>query len=187
VTRGRVPARLLAPALGVLMVAAALLPTVRRPAAAAEPAASSRSVTLADLDAIRLAMQKSRGRTLIVHFWATWCLPCLKELPIVNRFALDKRGRGVDVLSLSLDDPKAAAHVAKVLGETAPALTRTIAKVDDPDAFIAQFDRKWEGVIPAMFAFDAEGHLRARHFGEATRPDLDGLVQVAAVSDSKTR
>ncbi len=169
--------------LALVVLAAIVTVGARRRLGAAEPVASpagARSVALANLDAIKLAMQKSRGRTLVVHFWATWCLPCLKELPVVNRFAQEMRGQGVDVLSLSLDDPKASARVAKVLGENAPALTRTIAKVDDPDAFIAQFDRHWEGAIPAMFVFDAQGRLRGRHIGEATRPDLDGLIQDAA-------
>lgn len=166
---------------GGLAAAFAAEPGVAPPPPSTPPAAAKeKAVTLADLDAIKQTMQKSRGRTLVVHFWATWCLPCLKELPIVNRFAQEMRGQGIDVLSLSLDDPKATARVAKVLGETAPALTRAIAKVDDPDAFIAQFDRKWEGAIPALFVFDAQGRVRGRHIGEATRPDLDALVREAA-------
>jgi thiol-disulfide isomerase/thioredoxin len=180
-TRGRALAWWFAPvlaAVGFAWSAAAARPWI----ATAEPLTAPtalKNVTLADLDAIKQQMQKSRGRTLVVHFWATWCLPCIKELPILNRFAQEEKAHGVDVLSLSLDDPKATARVAKVLGETAPALTRTIAKVADPDAFIAQFDRKWEGAIPAMFVFDAQGRLRGRHIGEATRPDLDGLIQEA--------
>ena len=181
-TRGRALAWWLAPVLAAAAGFAEPAVAARPWVATAEPLtapAAPKPVTLADLDTIKQQMQKSRGRTLVVHFWATWCLPCIKELPILNRFAQEKKAHGVDVLSLSLDDPKATARVAKVLGETAPALTRTIAKVDDPDAFIAQFDRKWEGAIPAMFVFDAQGRLRGRHIGEATRPDLDGLIQEA--------
>ena len=177
-------------ALGVAALAGAI--ALRTPAAAAEsppPTAGTAAastpvakapVAVADLDTIKATMQKSRGRTLVVHFWASWCLPCLKELPVVNRFAREMKPKGVDVLSLSLDDPKAGAQVAKVLGDTAPALTRTIAKVDDPDSFITQFDKRWEGAIPAMFVFDGQGHLRGRHIGEATRPELDGLVADAS-------
>ncbi|HVR63276.1 MAG TPA: TlpA disulfide reductase family protein [Polyangia bacterium] len=183
-TRGGALARWFAPALAAAGLAWPALAAPPLAAAAAESLAAPaapKTVTLVDLDAIKQQMQRSRGRTLVVHFWATWCLPCLKELPVVNRFAQEKKAYGVDVLSLSLDDPRATARVAKVLGESAPALTRTIAKIDDPDAFIAQFDHKWAGAIPAMFVFDAQGHLRARYIGEATRPDLDGLIQEAAL------
>jgi thiol-disulfide isomerase/thioredoxin len=148
---------------------------------AAAAAAGKASVAVADLNAVRLTMRKSRGRTLLVHFWASWCLPCLQELPVINRFALDMKAKGgVDVLSLSLDNPDAVHRVEKLLNETAPALTPTIVKVDDADAFITAFDARWEGSIPALFAYDGQGRLRARHIGEATRRELDRLVADAS-------
>jgi thiol-disulfide isomerase/thioredoxin len=141
----------------------------------AAPGAPS-TVVIADLKAIRQAMQQSHGRTLLVHFWASWCLPCMDELPLISRFAEEAKPQGVDVLSVSLDSPDAAPRVEKVLSRVAPNLTRTIAKIDDPDAFIGSFDREWEGAIPALFGFDGEGKLRGRRIGEATRRQLDGLV-----------
>jgi thiol-disulfide isomerase/thioredoxin len=148
-------------------------PAAERPSAAAVGKAG---VAIADLNAVRLTMRKSRGRTLLVHFWASWCLPCLQELPVINRFAQDMKAKGVDVLSLSLDNPDAVNRVEKLLNETAPALTPTIVKVDDADAFIIAFDARWEGSIPALFAYDGQGRLRARHIGEATRRELERLV-----------
>jgi thiol-disulfide isomerase/thioredoxin len=147
---------------------------------AAAAAAGKASMAIADLNAVRLTMRKSRGRTLLVHFWASWCLPCLQELPVINRFAQDMKAKGVDVLSLSLDNPEAVNRVEKLLNETAPALTPTIVKVDDADAFITAFDARWEGSIPALFAYDGQGRLRARHIGEATRRELDRLVADAS-------
>ena len=159
-------------------------PAAERPSAA--PAAAGKAgVAIADLNAVRLTMRKSRGRTLLVHFWASWCLPCLQELPVINRFAQDMKAKGVDVLSLSLDNPDAVNRVEKLLNETAPALTPTIVKVDDADAFITAFDTRWEGSIPALFAYDGQGRLRARHIGEATRRELDRLVADASNSRAK--
>lgn len=177
--------RTAAPALLLALVAAGLaVAGARRPAVAADvplpPAvhasSTANSMVLADLGAIKAAMQKSRGRTLLVHFWASWCQPCLEELPIINRFAVEMKGRGVDVISVSLDDPNAAAKASQVLSEKGPNLTRHLAKIDDADAFIASFDRQWEGAIPAVFAFDAQGKLRGRHVGEATRRELERLL-----------
>ncbi|HEX3697684.1 MAG TPA: TlpA disulfide reductase family protein [Polyangia bacterium] len=173
------------PALLALATVGATLAGSPRGGLAAEPAPAAKasaapggesSVVLVDLKAIKQAMQQSHGRTLLVHFWASWCLPCMEELPLINRFAQKAKGQGVDVLSVSLDNPDAAARVAKVLSRSAPNLTRTIAKIDDADAFIATFDRQWEGAIPALFGFDGEGKLRGHRIGEATRRQLDGLV-----------
>jgi thiol-disulfide isomerase/thioredoxin len=114
---------------------------------------------------------------VLVHFWASWCGPCLEELPLVDKFARDMKARGVDVLSLSLDDPdRAGPRVVEVLAARAPSLTRNIVKVADTDTFINAIDPRWEGSIPAVFAYDSEGRLRDRLIGEATRRELDGLA-----------
>jgi thiol-disulfide isomerase/thioredoxin len=130
-----------------------------------------------DLPAIKRQLKGSRGHVVLVHFWATWCGPCLEELPIIEKFAREGKARGVEVLSLSLDDPeRSGARVTKVLSQVAPSLTRSIARVGDADTFIGNFDGTWEGSIPALFAYDAEGQLRGSIIGEATRRDLDDLV-----------
>jgi thiol-disulfide isomerase/thioredoxin len=170
-----------APALLFALVAAASRPALTASSAdsKATPSANSTSLvsSVVDIDGIKKSMRGSRGRILLVHFWATWCLPCLEELPVISQFARDMKPRGLDVLSLSLDDPeKAQARVSKLLSEQAPNLTPVIAKFSDADQFIGTFDSRWEGTIPALFAYDATGQRRGSHVGEASRGDLDQLV-----------
>lgn len=166
-----------APALLFALVTAAPVPAPAPPAAV-EPnkAGSSSSSSVVDIDGVKRTMRGSRGRVLLVHFWATWCLPCLDELPIISKFASEMKPRGLDVLSLSLDKPDAAARVRKLLSEQAPNLTPVIVDVGDPDRFISAFDSRWEGTIPALFAYDPTGQLRGSHVGEASRNELDTLV-----------
>jgi thiol-disulfide isomerase/thioredoxin len=142
----------------------------------ADAPAAATGYVLMDLPAIRKAIKGSRGHVVVLHFWASWCLPCLEELPLMDRMARDWKPRGVEVLSLSLDNPaEAGARVVKILAEVAPALTRSIARVDDADAFTASFG-SWEGTIPAVFAFDAEGQMRGSITGETSRGALEALV-----------
>jgi thiol-disulfide isomerase/thioredoxin len=130
-----------------------------------------------DLPAIKRALRDGRGHVVLVHFWASWCFPCIEELPTMEKFAREMKPRGLEVLSLSLDDPeRAGARVIKLLTEVAPSLTRTIARFDDTDAFIGTFDDRWEGSIPALFVYDQQGQRRGRLIGEASRRDLDQLV-----------
>jgi thiol-disulfide isomerase/thioredoxin len=199
--RARAPARrvllgvvVLALGIGVVAGTAALRAAIspgsgasapKGPPAAPAPQGESRAApaigaspgyALMDLPAIQRAVH-GHGRPLLVHFWASWCGPCLEELPLVETFARDMKARGVDVLSLSLDDAaRAGAHVVEVLTHRAPGLTRNIVQVEDPDAFINAIDSKWEGSIPALFAYDGRGQLRGRLIGEASRRDLDALV-----------
>jgi thiol-disulfide isomerase/thioredoxin len=142
-------------------------------------AAGSGAVSIISVNELRTAMKGHRGRVLVLHLWATWCMPCLEELPLVGALAREAPARGVDVLSVSLDDPtsRSAEAVARVLKERgSAAMSRTILRVDDADALIASIDPRWEGAIPAFFAYDRQGRLRHAQVGEMTRNAFDQLV-----------
>lgn len=54
-----------------------------------------------------LAMNSLRGKPLLLNFWATWCPPCVEELPLLDRFHQAHRERGWQVLGLAVDQPSA--------------------------------------------------------------------------------
>jgi len=70
------------------------------------------------------------------------------------------------------------ARMVRVLDERGgAAINRTIVRMDDPDAVLAQVDPDWEGEIPAFFAYDRTGKLRRKHVGEMTRARFARLVK----------
>jgi len=50
-----------------------------------------------------LAMQSQRGRPLLVNFWATWCPPCIEELPLIDRFFRENAAKGFQVAGIAID------------------------------------------------------------------------------------
>lgn len=52
-------------------------------------------------------MQAFRGQPLLINFWATWCPPCIEELPLINAFYKKNRPNGWQVLGLAIDRPSA--------------------------------------------------------------------------------
>jgi thiol-disulfide isomerase/thioredoxin len=52
----------------------------------------------------KLLMQSLRGRPLLLNFWATWCAPCVEELPLINDFYRQNKGKGWQVLGLAVDN-----------------------------------------------------------------------------------
>ena len=56
----------------------------------------------------KISVDNFGGRVLVVNFWATWCPPCINELPSLNAMAAELKGNGVVVLGISVDKDKAA-------------------------------------------------------------------------------
>jgi thiol-disulfide isomerase/thioredoxin len=153
------------------------------PPRAAKPAkAPADGLTLLDATSLRQAMRKAQGGDLFVHLWASWCGPCMEELPDIDRLARQTRARGAAFLSVSLDDPRRAAHVLEVLHRQAPNLTRFVAKFDDPDQFTALFSGEWDGSIPALFVYDRTGHLRASFVGQLENADIRRMLADISVA-----
>ncbi len=84
---------------------ALLLPTA---ASAGEKAAD---FTLKSLDGSNVSLSDYKGKVVLVNFWATWCAPCLKEMPKLNELQAELGEQGLQVISVSADDPKDQAKV----------------------------------------------------------------------------
>jgi len=104
---------------------------------------------------LRLAEQ--RGQVVLVNFWATWCGPCLIELPHLNRLHDKYRSAGVLLLGVSVDnDAKAAAAMAKKLDLRFATLfdtAKTVSRAWDLDA------------MPSTVLLDRDGRVRHIHLG----------------------
>jgi thiol-disulfide isomerase/thioredoxin len=167
------------PSIVPIAAAAAAPPPPGAPAAPAGPAAAAaadgaaaRVLTLPELKA---EMARARGKPLVLHFWASWCYPCLVELPAMDRFAQKMRARGGEVLSISLDTEDMIQNARRVLRARGPNLTPIVARFDDPERFTAAFSAEWEGAIPAVFGFDRRGKLKKSLIGDVDRADLEEL------------
>jgi thiol-disulfide isomerase/thioredoxin len=98
----------------------------------------------------------ARGKVLLLDYWASWCGPCLKELPHLQRLHVARSGDGLVALAVNADeDATSSWESAKRLG-----LTMMIG-VNDPEV------HRLLGVrtLPALFAVDKQGRLRARWDG----------------------
>jgi peroxiredoxin len=126
-----------------------------------DPAAAF-SVATPDGGTIRLADLK--GKVVFLNFWATWCEPCLEEMPAMERLARAYRDRGLVVLALSAD--REGASVVKPFLKR-HALTFPVGL--DPDQSVARLYRVW--ALPSTFILDRTG---ARLYSAHGARDWDG-------------
>lgn len=134
----------------------AVAPAVPTPSSAGTPA------TL-NIDGVRQRLHQSLGRVVLVHVWATWCAPCLSELPEFDQLAEKAAARGVQVLALAVEnDVHDLARVTDVLRTRAPHLAPVIADYGGQNEFFQIFSMDWAGSIPATFVFDRTGKMYAQ-------------------------
>jgi thiol-disulfide isomerase/thioredoxin len=116
-----------------------------------------------DLDGKAWPIQSLQGRVVLIDVWASWCGPCREELPLLDELATRLRGRGVDIVAVSVDEDRGA---AEELLRTRPAWSLRVAH--DPAGAVARALRPPK--MPSSYLVDRRGVLREVHAG-FTRQD----------------
>jgi thiol-disulfide isomerase/thioredoxin len=115
----------------------------------------------------RLAMASLRGKPLVLNFWATWCPPCVREMPALDRFARDHGAQGWQVLGLAADN---AEPVRKFLAVTP--VSFAIALTGFAGIDLSQRLGNISGGLPFTVVFGREGQVLKRHTGETRYEQL---------------
>jgi cytochrome c biogenesis protein CcmG/thiol:disulfide interchange protein DsbE len=104
------------------------------------------------LDGQTFDLAKLHGKVVLVNFWATWCAPCRKEMPILDAFYRRYRGQGLELIGISVDFARDGAKMRKAAG----AVSYPTAMANDIP--VNGFGPP-EGV-PVTYVVDAEGVVR---------------------------
>jgi thiol-disulfide isomerase/thioredoxin len=137
-----------------LVIAICALTTLLAPAPAlaireGEPAPAF-SATL--LDGRPFALEESRGKVVVINFWATWCAPCRAEMPAFDEYYRRHQSEGLEVVAISYDRPQDEAKAREVM--KAFAFPGALAR----DASFKGYGRIWR--LPLTFVIDRNGVLR---------------------------
>ena len=148
-------------------------------AALQEPAATPRvigtrrpTVRLPDLDGDPRALAEFDDRVILLNFWATWCPPCLEEIPALMALQDELGPEGLQVVGLALDDPQATREFVREHGVSYPIL------VGGESAFsLSEQFGNLPTTLPYSVVIDRTGVIRAVHRGALTRAQAAGLVR----------
>lgn len=128
------------------------------------------ALTLADPAGAKLALASLAGKPVLINLWATWCGPCVKELPTLDKLAA---GGAIAVVTVSQDmgDPQKVAHALGAMPHLHPWL--------DPDNGV--LTALGSGDLPTSVLYDAKGREVWRMAGghDWNGPDVPGLIAQA--------
>lgn len=133
------------------------------------------SFSLHDLSGQQVSLAAFRGKVLLVNFWASWCRPCVDEMPGIRRLRAALRDRPFEVIGVNV-------------GET-PARARTAARRLDLD-FPVLLDRHSEAfddwgaqILPTSYVLDASGEVRYRALGPLEWDAAPVVTRLRALAD----
>ena len=93
----------------------------------------------------------SNGDVTVVHYWATWCVPCRIEMPVLDAFYRKHHGQGLAMIAISIDDSASAAKLKQMTSRFA----FPVAKIDD----VKMPRRDIPAAIPETRVYDRSGRL----------------------------
>jgi thiol-disulfide isomerase/thioredoxin len=116
--------------------------------------ADSLRIPVYDFEGMQSLLHQDDGVTYVVNFWATWCAPCVKEMPYFEQVASEYEPGELQVILVNLDMPRMwESHLVPFVKERK--LKSHVLVLDDPDqnTWIPKVDEGWSGAIPATLIY----------------------------------
>ncbi len=110
------------------------------------------------------------GKLLLLNFWATWCAPCRKEIPLLIQAQKEHGDKGLQIIGLAVDEPEPVRHYAEKYDINYPLLVDAMNVVKLQDKLEGGAD------LPVSILIDRKGIVRERVVGEMDQARLNALL-----------
>jgi thiol-disulfide isomerase/thioredoxin len=139
------------------------------------------NVSLADGGGVKHALSEWKGRPLMINFWATWCAPCRREIPLLKTLRHERARDGLEIVGIAVDFREAVQKYAREMGIDYPVL---VGEQDGLDA-IAAFGM--DTVFPFTVFADRQGRIVTLKIGELHADEAHFILdEVKAIDQGRT-
>jgi thiol-disulfide isomerase/thioredoxin len=137
---------------------------------------SSKELEVYDYDGLKPLINVTDDKIHVVNFWATWCAPCVKELPYFEKLNEEYKDKDVELLLVSLDFPRKYETKLKPFLKEKQLKSRVVCLDDvDQNRWIPAIDTTWSGALPATIIY--KGNKRQFYEKSFTYEELEKEVQ----------
>jgi len=119
-----------------------------------------------------LFMKALQGKPLLINFWATWCPPCIEELPLIDAFFNQNKSKSFQVVGLAVDQPS---MVRRYLSQRPLSFPVGLAGFNGTE--LGKTLGNSQSVLPFSVIFDAKGRLLAQKAGKLDQSDLEAWLK----------
>lgn len=123
------------------------------------------------LDGTVHKLREWEGSLVMLNFWATWCAPCVTEMPIIQSVWREYRGKDLEIIGIALDEIESVAEFRERLSIEYPLMVA----VDDPIEMLTRFGDK-SGALPHSVMLDRAGDILATHTGPFSQEQLEAFI-----------
>lgn len=136
-------------------------------------AQSAEKIKIEDLQGI---VEGKSGKIQVINFWATWCAPCIKELPLFEQMNASRNDVKVSLVSIDLDLDPNPDKVYRFIDRKKLKSKVYILDERDPNTWIDKIDKSWSGAIPATLVVNLENGKRKFVEKELKEGDLEEII-----------
>ena len=137
------------------------------------------TVELIDSTVFQKILDENHDNILVVNVWATWCVPCVKEMPDLNRLANEYKDKKVKIISISID------YADEIESKIIPFIQKHkinfpvyVNNFENDEKFINYLNLEWSGAIPATFIYDKKGNQKKFLSGKHSFTDFKEAVEL---------
>lgn len=140
------------------------------------PLCMGQSIELVKLDKLQQIIQSEKEQIQVINFWATWCAPCLKELPLFEKLHQDHKDIRVRLVSMDMDLDPDPEKVRKFATRKKLQSEVLILNERNPNLWIDQLEKGWSGALPATLVINNKTGKRKFIEKELHDGDLEKLI-----------
>lgn len=139
-------------------------------------AVQAQTISQIKLKELQKVLTTKTDRIQVINFWATWCAPCVKEIPLFEKLKQDNGGVDITLVSMDFDLDPDPAKVERFVTRKHLKNKVVILAETDPNSWIDKIDKNWSGALPATLIINTQTGKRKLVQKELHEGDLEKLI-----------